>query len=389
MQTNNIFSGEVYKGLCQTYDTIAKLSTVHGDKFAVEKGVLVLSEGGYLQAPTRTIKNLIHGGYNREAVLTQLDEIKTQTIAVASALKSDPSILSQHRAEVKGFFKKINVVATRISDLQYSYRNRRYIFNFKLFQDGICERLSALYTEFSNLNESLEEQLKATKPVTKEPRPKKVVDLQAPLDLKNIKIYLPSHQSPEDTVALAEQAEKLKVPTWKKVGAVSLAIFATCIVLLPVLMLTTLKMFLWNPIEGIVKGKILTQNPMDWWIDSTLHALNDVLTDIPQFAQERYARQLLWTPVISDKHVTAFCKLAHHVEEVDLGEARIGSNNSLASKHRHFISLTNLVKVIQAAGQQSRCRQISLNSELEKLPQVNEILKKYGFKKEAFSRYTR
>ena len=68
-----MFNRPEYQALIHDYDTLAKLNADQGDKLAVKKDILEISKGGFLQAPTRTVKNLIkYGGYNREVFVDEI-----------------------------------------------------------------------------------------------------------------------------------------------------------------------------------------------------------------------------------------------------------------------------------------------------------------------------
>src|SRR5438046_687062 len=96
---NNIFNRPEYRSLIDEFETIAKLETSLGDKLAVKNGILEISKGGFLQAPTRTIKNIFKGGYNREAVTQHLEQLANKTDQIVEELLKDPENIKKSPIE--------------------------------------------------------------------------------------------------------------------------------------------------------------------------------------------------------------------------------------------------------------------------------------------------
>jgi hypothetical protein len=351
---NSIFNYAGYQNLLKEYDTIAKVNTRRGDKLAVnQSGVLEISQGGFLQAPIRTIKNLFSGGYNRDDVTSHLEKIGTSTQAFIKKVKQDPDYLNslENVQQLRLLEKKIRQVATAVSEMEFAYRE---IKAFPASKDKTCEKLSLLYESFSTVRKSLEEDLKAIKKIYKKEPQKKPIDFKAPIDLKKIKLYMPSSQTPQDVLKLAENAESQIVPLWKKVGAIALAVIGITAAALPLSCLNTIKYVFWNPIELLIKGKIVTRSPFEWGISETMNKLP--LSEDPEFALERYAGQLLWAPIITKDTLLK------------------------PGKSTNYISPSGLCKVIDAVGKTSRCREIDIPHGANRIKGVEELLKKYGFK---------
>lgn len=316
--TNNIFNRPEYQSLMREYDTMAQLDTSRGDKFAVKNGVLEISKGGFLQAPTRTVKNVLHGGYNRDAVVKHLAELEKKTIQLMRDIFSDPANIRNSPLEVKQLQKKIRAVATALSDIEGAYRDEMAI------KDDTPKKLSALYDRFSNINKNLKAILKHVE-MPEQPRPP--IDFDAPVNLRKMKVTsMPKGQTPEDVLRLAKSAEKQIVPVWKKVGLVALTVLAMAVLVWPLTYLQALKYVIWNPIEFIARGKVTSDNPIIYWSKNMGSIWSKYLNNDPQKALEIYALQLVRAPVISEQHVAAFTKLAHHVKEVDLFNTAVASN---------------------------------------------------------------
>jgi hypothetical protein len=335
-----MFSRPEYQALIRDYDTLAKLNTVQGDKLSVEKNVLEISEGGFLQAPKRTIKNLIYGGHNRENVTKYLEDLAKKTKQFADELLENPEIIKNNPRVVKGYAKKIGLVASAMSDLEYNYREEGP-FSFK---NEACAKLSNLFDQFKNINKLLKEELKKVDmPARSTPKPP--IDFEAPINLKRIKLKMSKSQTPEDVLLLAKNAEKQMVPLWKKISVIALSVLATIIIAIPLQFLTTLKWVIWNPIEFIVKGKVSTKNPISWWATNISQLWTRYTSKAPKDAIERYAMQLLRAPIITERHVEAFSQISQHVKEIDLVHTDIGSNDfdelmSIIEKDRKFKNIT-------------------------------------------------
>lgn len=322
----NIFNTQQYIDLCKEYETIEKIVPYRGDKFAVKKGTLIITKGGYLQSATRFIKNLIHGGYNRDAVVNHIEQIGAKTHAFVIELKKDPNYLTHSSNELRQFSKKVRNVATALSEVEFVYRDMKA---FPAYKDQTCKKLSAQFDVFNDLGQDLKKELKSSNAHAINKTQKTPIDFTGPINLKKIKFTLPSTQTPQDTLKLAKNAQSQIIPLWKKVSVVTLAIFATLVVGLPLIYLNGVKWVLWNPVELAIKGKITTQNPMDWWTNTTRHVTAPYFAKDAERALNRYAHQLLRTPIISDEHVSAFCELSHHIDD----EIDFYFHGELASKN--------------------------------------------------------
>ena len=140
------------------YDTIAKLNTNQGDKLAVNKNVLEISTGGFLQAPTRTVKNLIYGGYNRETVTSYLIVLARKTKEFANEILDNSENIKNYPNEAKQHAKKIKEVASAICSLSYHYRNESW--KGRLTKTETCEKLDKLYDNFDEIHKLLKKNIK-------------------------------------------------------------------------------------------------------------------------------------------------------------------------------------------------------------------------------------
>lgn len=372
MTSLNLFSSSNYKSLQQDFDTLNKVNTRCGDKLAVKDGRLVISKGGFLQAPTRTLKDMRFGGYNREAVTVHLEQLCKKTKAFIEDFQKNPGYLN-FGSEYKNLVDRLDNVSTAVSDVQYSYRE---IKATPASKDSTCPRLSNVFDVFYQLHKGAEKSLKNKPWKFLLPEQKAPLDYDAPVDLKKILKMKAEDYTPEEILKLAEGAARQKIPLWKKVGACALFGFGGIVMLLPIGIATNVKWIFWNPVEYALKGRITTQNPTLWWIHTWSSWLFSKINDDSESAINWYAHMLLRAQKPTDAHVEAFCKLAPHVKNVE-------------TYFCNEISHQNLQKIIEAVGKSARCRKIELGSISQvQNKDIQSLLAKYGFKQNGWE-YTR
>ncbi len=360
------FSSVAYQNLQRDFDTLQKLEKGHDDKLGVEKGRLVMSRGGFLQAPSRTFKNLSVGGYNREAVTDYLENLAQRTTAFIQDFKSRPDS-STYGSEYSRFVDTLDDVASAISGMEFHYRNNRASPAGK---DNTAKRLSAVYDVFSKYHKIGVEDLENKKWTFAVPQTKPALDLTSPIVIRRVTKMKPSDYTPEELLQLAQAAKAQRVPVWKKVGMWASYIFSTMLAVVPIGLAMNLKWILWNPVELALKGRITTQNPMNWWINSWSTSLVKI-HDNSEAAIGWYAYLLLQAPQLTDKHVEAFCQLAPHVKELDT----IGRPNKVSKKQ--------LMQMIEAVGRGSRCSKINISEKAKcEDKEIRGLLEKYGFQQD-------
>ncbi len=317
----NLFKGPQYQSLIRDYETLIKLDAAHDDKLAINKGVLEISKGGFLQAPTRTVKNIIKGGYNRESVTQYLEELSNKTDQFVADLLNNPENIENSLADTEQYQEKVKDVATALSDIEFRYREGR--------KNSISKRLQNLYNKFSNINKTLENKIKEVKkkyPVDFRPPP--VIDFDAPINIHKI-IYMPAERvQPDDILHLAQNAEKQICSTGKKVAVLAIAIFSSIIISVLLTIPTDLKWIVWNPIEWIIKGEVTSKDPLDWWIDNILRWVDLRTSPTAQAVLPFYASKILEAkPSITDNHVKVFTQLIKYVKKVEFTHVEFGYND--------------------------------------------------------------
>lgn len=317
---NNLFVNPNYLNLISEFETIAELYTYKGDKFAIVNGQLEISPGGFSQAATRTVKNLFKGGYNRDDVLEHLESLAERSAKVVAELfLRDSEQIKENPVDVKLLKQRIRRAATVMSDLEAEYRG---VF---INKNDATRRFSILFDRFQSHSKLLDDGLKGIK-MPDYPRPP--IDYNSPVRERKIKYAMPKWQTPEDILKLAESAEKQLVPRWKKIGSMAVGIFATAIVTFPLSFLQTFKWVVWNPVEFLIKRKVTTQAPLQWWTANITNWMNKYGTEAPEGALGSYSIQLLRAPCVTDEHIQAFSQLAKYSRrEIDINYMTISSNN--------------------------------------------------------------
>lgn len=375
MNTNSFF--EKHVSLLQDYDTIIKLHTAtwgHGDKLAVNQGKLEISPGGFLQAPTRTIKNLLYGGYNRDAVTIYLEGLVSKTSEFLKSLETDSSMSP---TDWNFIIKKIDTVTIRMNDLQYEYRAIKGWFN-----DKTCERLSKIYNDFHLMRENLKKNHKDTLEKLSELHDKKPLNITEVLDLKNIPI--PLGKNLEEIVQCAEIAEKHLLTFKQKLGVFFKTLLIHIVAAPIIVSLGILKIYVWNPFELIATGKIYTQNPINWFLTELKRANRYYERNEPKECLERYANGILETPIITDEHIKAFERFSCHVTEhgISNGLLNFGSKNidelwsiTEASSPKKSYYGTTALEIISELFKQSTAEMIHLSVFTSFLRDNHEYLK--------------
>lgn len=332
MTTVNIFQNPNYQILFQEFKTLKKIDIDRGDKLAVRNGVLEISTGGFLQAPTRTLKNLFYGGYNREAVVSHLGKLAAKAEefykTLQTELQKDPHQIPSYGIEVKKFAKTIRKVNNILVTLHQSYKR---IQAYPASKDTTCIQLCAPAHTFNSISDSLKKELKSKKWENLQKPPKKPIDLTAPINLKKIKKRMPSGQTPKETLELAKAAERQIEPCWKRTGDFVLFVLGLALSFYPLLILTVLKWTVWNPIEYCLTGRIKTENPFAWYASNSNIVKHIFDKDEAKEAIKKYANQLLSVPVITEEHVRPFCELAPYVTSMgsmgNFAQAKLGSKD--------------------------------------------------------------
>lgn len=368
-----------YTTLSKDFDTVANIVTSRGDELALDRGTLVVNEGGFLKSPTRTVLNLVRGGYNRGAVIDYLEKLAEKTDAFVTKLEKVPNSLLQN--ETWEFAKKIKRASTCLEKLNFEYSSVRPCW-YK--GESSHQKLGTVYSQFFALGHILKEQCKQANPHRQSAR--KLIDFDTPVNLRRIQYRLPSYQTPQDTLKLAESAEKQRVPLWKQRVAGTVFIAAFLVASVPLFALTALKWLIWNPIELAFTGKIETQNPFVWLVLTGATWWNfNYSNKLIERAVETYADQLLATPHITDAHVDAFCKLAPQVKQINMGLIILdGTPNRIApSKASAQLSMGNFCKIVEALGKSAKCRNIILPKNTDQNVAIREILKRNGFEQDS------
>lgn len=356
--------------LQQDFDTLAQY--LPGDKFAVEKGVLKITRAGFLQAPTRTVKNLIQGGYNRKAVASHLGNLVMQTTSLINNLNVQNSY-----DECKQLRKRLKEVKSTISNIEYAYRASN-----GFDKDRTTIRLSNLFDQFYSLHKHLKEELKEYKPVEI-----KKINSTVPVNLERVKIRMSAGESVEQVLECAKSVEKRLVPTWKKIIIVALIVLPSIIAIVPLQCLSPLKWVLWNPVEFLVKGEVTTESPYSWYIKNMFHIWDKyVSSSTTKFALKKYAMQVLSDKVITEKHIEAFNYLSKYVTELSLYLLVDSSTQSESTKSRSLITSKDFNALLEIAVENKNIKEISLPYSFRK---TEAYLLEHGFKKTSALTYKR
>lgn len=297
-----------YQNLQQEFETIGTVQVQAGDKLAVFQGKLVVTKGGWLQGPARTILNMIYGGYNRDAVVAHLEQMKEKTAVISKKIFEDPDFARHNHVILKEFEGKMQDATLRILDIGFVYAD----IHARLSGDRTCKKFSALYGHFHTMDRALKRHLAtivSPPPLANEKEP---LEQTPPIDFRKIELDLSPPQTPEKTLALAKHAQEYArthaVPLWKKVSFIALSVFSTVVLFETLFTLTVFKWYVWNPVEYALKGKVTTQNPLLYWVNTCHNYYISLFNGEKnaQHAAKAYTRQLANAADISDPATKAF-----------------------------------------------------------------------------------
>lgn len=284
-------------------ETLRHLFTVRGDDLAVVNRALQITEGGFLQSPSRTFNNLFYGGYNSHDVTAYLESLAERSWSPFKNLETlinDGTPNENYYINLESDKKRFAEVATKISDLGGRYRG--------IAPRAINDRVGQVFESFRNLSIYLKKFLKqypVSIPLELEP-----LDLTTPARLRPVFHKMPKGMTPQDVVTIVRSLQAQTTSDVNNIGVRAVTIVgiaAGSVIAGPP---TLLKWIVWNPIELIRTGHIETKNPISWLADNMNNfcASNAICKeDLPL---EPYALSLLHVQYPTEEHIDAFCQLA-------------------------------------------------------------------------------
>ncbi|NGX60116.1 MAG: hypothetical protein KR126chlam3_01281 [Chlamydiae bacterium] len=277
-------------GLAQTLRDLQVITQYRsGDLFAaVSKGQLVLDKQGFWQGPARIIKNILFGGYNRDAVTNYMEDLATRV-----------ENLSKDQLEENAL--QLIRLGSAVSDIQYIYRPESCSFQ----SNHYCERLSKV---FDHIHEVTKE-LKGSYPPETDFNQLDLFDTTFPSFYKP-----PEGIVPGRILQLSEELNSQRVGKIKKIAMNIFKIIAIVFAFPLSVLAGSLKILIWNPVELLCRGEIRTRIPLVWLIDQlypgkSVHAKSKMA---------RYASWLFYGKEVNKTHLDAFAKLPWIGEKFDL-----------------------------------------------------------------------
>lgn len=310
---------------------IGALTTLNADwrdelQVVNPKDQLICSPGAYLRK-----KGL--GLTPHSAILLKHIEYTVNVIAVdlfnsikESAQKTtDPK---SYFERVVNFSRQVGILAMRISDICYTYESD------DCNQASIKERYSKLYETASSFKKEVIVYKKTLNPPESSPGPEEHFSYTERTDSREIKYSRLKNVPFQEIVTAAKNALSLTTqPRHARIDSLkkeSLRIikdsFFNLVPLIGALMLSVLKIILWNPFEFLFKGVINTKSPLRLLIEeesllpcSKMHMFNYQLL----------VRTITQRPYVKQEQALAFKELVLHVESLDWSTALLASEDMI------------------------------------------------------------
>ena len=153
-----------------------------------------------------------------------------------------------------------------------------------------------------------------------------------------------------------------------------------------IMALSALKIILWNPLEWLYYGRVVSSNPIRYLINDYLDS-NEHMINFQKISQELFQCEL-----ISEDVALSFKELAPFATTLDLKNVRFFSKYLALDKEQPQINQPNLKHLFESAFNSRICNVIHLSQHLHG-PETAELLLKHSFVKtedhEQFQTYVR
>lgn len=345
--------------------------------------------------------------------------------------------------KVASFKRQFKHLSTRISDLQYIFRNHDCKNN------EYAERFSSLFDLAYKFKEEVKNYRSTLQKPEAKDRPIKPIEYDERTSIRSIKSHRSQRTPISEILNAARKALKLpqRKPQALRIKCLNI-IQNEGFIVLPALvtfaLLTALKIVLWNPFEWLTQGSIKTTSALNWFLDHETPK-NHII------AYQCFTNQLMTSNEITEEVVQAFEELAPHAKELYLEYACLRSKkmtdlepymkkntkseiisrkdllqqlqnlckekkikylklsvanwcyrelnkpnsgytiekifqsatrifDRLENKHHPQITPKALNRLLKAAFTSKTCQKIQLSHQLEETPPVRDLLKKKGYR---------
>lgn len=290
---------ELPHGVFVLDDLVRELHTIanyhDGDKFAVRNGQLKISKSGFLQGLKRTFQNIFVGGHNRYDVTQHFEQIANSIGMLSHDEKRQHASLLLQSKHV-------------ISTIQDAYRPADC-----LEKRTVSDTLSNIYARVRNATENLE---LATRNYQKSDlayyngEPESILHWHGDLPPG-----APQNISSDEIKDLLQSSQRALVGKAKEVAIKTFAYITAFFAGTPLILLTTAKWLIWNPIEYLCKGEVTTKNPLEWFLDQTSLLINKYASNADTLIKMRrlsnwFFQELKQMDQITNKVVDDFCEFS-------------------------------------------------------------------------------
>lgn len=295
-------------------ETIASIR--EGDKLGVRKGRLVIDRAGWTQGLVRTFKDIVYGGYNRDAVaehcstiLSNLPKIPDDTLP--STILSHPDLILIDR--LRAAFCKLSLTyyeGFSGSRPFWSLYDKTPFVMPTFSYDDLCK------IDPSDITEDMLKDLTHT-------------------DMQNLVAHL----------------NKQRVPTWKKIAA-----YALKFPLFPLLAVvaTPIKWVIWNPLEYILRGRVTSNNPFMWYVDMLCLLDRECFTINRETGLGACAAHMIQGPMITKEQLHDFKLLAKDYFSSDCHSVKF----SFLKIGKEATTRENFEELLRILYQEPACKEI-------------------------------
>lgn len=337
---------------CNINETIAEVRSLTAvgensiERFAVVEGKLVPSHGGFLEGPTRKVKDFLYGGHNQEEVREKIVAVFFQVFDMVKQIEGwDLETKQTHFTEIKVLSRELKLAA---SVWKYAPEYERKNFERRRGQ------LKAALKDVP-LPEGYQ-------------RPP--FDLNRPWRWEHIKLmdHIKKGQSLEEFLQIAEAVKGRRVPAWKTTP-VKVCCIATRLIAFPMLMLSNLEQF-------------------EWFINN-LNSLEKSYYPPTEKLLAKMAANILQDPnivgsMLDEKHIQALESLSKEVMALDLGKMQFVEMNESVDEDKIGITEDQLIRITgEVADKATNCRLFILPPLPENQKIIPSQLNLRGFKEQS------
>lgn len=296
------------EALLRDFDQISLLHPEEGDLLAVSEGALKIMRGGFLQAPTRTIYELIKEGYQLQDSVAYLEKLNERTLTFLKGLKG------QELGGIVDFQYRLQAAARKVVILYralYGWNSFSTEREEQRDNSPLKERMKGICRAFFAQERSLRSIASRSLPPGT-PYPKEPIDFDESVASRLADFRIPYGATAEDVFRLAATAEEKKTSWASNQAAVAAMGTALSVALAGGILLLPVKWLITNPIEYFVRGSVETKNPVEWAIENGQHAEGRMIVD-PTLLINKYLQWFLTSSkIISEGCVEGFCHFSSH-----------------------------------------------------------------------------